>query len=60
MNDMESMIHHFKQVMEGPRPPIGETEPEAEPEVAVRFGAEPEVVAGVEAEAVEAWAAICW
>jgi NADH-quinone oxidoreductase subunit D len=25
MNDMESMIHHFKQVMEGPRPPIGET-----------------------------------
>lgn len=25
MTDMESMIHHFKQVMEGPRPPIGET-----------------------------------
>jgi NADH-quinone oxidoreductase subunit D len=25
MSDMESMIHHFKQVMEGPRPPIGET-----------------------------------
>ena len=24
MNDMESMIHHFKQVMEGARPPIGE------------------------------------
>jgi NADH-quinone oxidoreductase subunit D len=24
MNEMESMIHHFKQVMEGPRPPIGE------------------------------------
>ena len=24
MSDMESMIHHFKQVMEGPRPPIGE------------------------------------
>ena len=24
-SDMESMIHHFKQVMEGPRPPIGET-----------------------------------
>jgi NADH-quinone oxidoreductase subunit D len=24
-NDMESMIHHFKQVMEGPRPPIGES-----------------------------------
>ncbi|GAC1650507.1 MAG: NADH dehydrogenase (quinone) subunit D [Gemmatimonadaceae bacterium] len=23
-NEMESMIHHFKQVMEGPRPPIGE------------------------------------
>src|SRR5205085_1558520 len=23
-SDMESMIHHFKQVMEGPRPPIGE------------------------------------
>ncbi len=22
--EMESMIHHFKQVMEGPRPPIGE------------------------------------
>jgi NADH-quinone oxidoreductase subunit D len=22
---MESMIHHFKQVMEGPRPPIGES-----------------------------------
>ncbi|MEO7218233.1 MAG: NADH dehydrogenase (quinone) subunit D [Gemmatimonadaceae bacterium] len=22
---MESMIHHFKQVMEGPRPPVGET-----------------------------------
>jgi NADH-quinone oxidoreductase subunit D len=21
---MESMIHHFKQVMEGPRPPVGE------------------------------------
>ena len=25
MSEMESMIHHFKQVMEGPRPPIGET-----------------------------------
>jgi NADH-quinone oxidoreductase subunit D len=25
MSDMESMIHHFKQVMEGPRPPIGES-----------------------------------
>jgi NADH-quinone oxidoreductase subunit D len=25
MSDMESMIHHFKQVMEGPRPPLGET-----------------------------------
>jgi NADH-quinone oxidoreductase subunit D len=24
MSDMESMIHHFKQVMEGPRPPVGE------------------------------------
>ncbi len=24
MSDMESMIHHFKQVMEGPAPPIGE------------------------------------
>jgi NADH-quinone oxidoreductase subunit D len=24
MSDMESMIHHFKQIMEGPRPPIGE------------------------------------
>ena len=24
MSDMEIMIHHFKQVMEGPRPPIGE------------------------------------
>ena len=24
MSDMESMIHHFKQVMEGPTPPIGE------------------------------------
>ncbi|HEX6533803.1 MAG TPA: NADH dehydrogenase (quinone) subunit D [Gemmatimonadaceae bacterium] len=24
MNNIESMIHHFKQVMEGPRPPIGE------------------------------------
>ena len=24
-SDMESMIHHFKQVMEGPRPPLGET-----------------------------------
>jgi len=23
-SEMESMIHHFKQVMEGPRPPIGE------------------------------------
>jgi NADH-quinone oxidoreductase subunit D len=23
--EMESMIHHFKQVMEGPRPPIGES-----------------------------------
>ncbi|MGE5733202.1 MAG: NADH-quinone oxidoreductase subunit D, partial [Gemmatimonas sp.] len=23
-SDMESMIHHFKQVMEGPRPPAGE------------------------------------
>lgn len=23
-SDMESMIHHFKQVMEGPRPPSGE------------------------------------
>jgi NADH-quinone oxidoreductase subunit D len=23
-SDMESMIHHFKQVMEGPRPPVGE------------------------------------
>ena len=23
-SDMESMIHHFKQVMEGPRPPMGE------------------------------------
>ncbi len=25
MSDMESMIHHFKQIMEGPRPPIGES-----------------------------------
>ena len=25
MSEMESMIHHFKLVMEGPRPPIGET-----------------------------------
>jgi len=25
MSDMESMIHHFKQVMEGPRPPVGES-----------------------------------
>jgi NADH-quinone oxidoreductase subunit D len=25
MSDMESMIHHFKQVMEGPRPPLGES-----------------------------------
>ena len=25
MSDMEQMIHHFKQVMEGPRPPIGES-----------------------------------
>ena len=25
-SDMESMIHHFKQVMEGPRPPAGEVE----------------------------------
>ena len=25
MSGMESMIHHFKQVMEGPRPPVGET-----------------------------------
>ena len=25
MSEMESMIHHFKQVMEGPRPPIGES-----------------------------------
>ena len=24
-SDMESMIHHFKRVMEGPRPPIGES-----------------------------------
>jgi NADH-quinone oxidoreductase subunit D len=24
-SDMESMIHHFKQVMEGPRPPLGES-----------------------------------
>jgi NADH-quinone oxidoreductase subunit D len=24
MSDMESMIHHFKQVMEGPRPAVGE------------------------------------
>jgi NADH-quinone oxidoreductase subunit D len=24
-SEMESMIHHFKQVMEGPRPPIGES-----------------------------------
>ena len=24
MSDMESMIHHFKQVMEGARPPVGE------------------------------------
>jgi NADH-quinone oxidoreductase subunit D len=24
MSDMESMIHHFKLVMEGPRPPVGE------------------------------------
>jgi NADH-quinone oxidoreductase subunit D len=24
-SDMESMIHHFKVVMEGPRPPIGES-----------------------------------
>jgi NADH-quinone oxidoreductase subunit D len=24
-SEMESMIHHFKQVMEGPRPPVGET-----------------------------------
>jgi NADH-quinone oxidoreductase subunit D len=23
-SEMESMIHHFKQVMEGPRPPLGE------------------------------------
>ncbi len=25
MSDMESMIHHFKLVMEGPRPPVGES-----------------------------------
>ena len=25
MSDMEQMIHHFKQVMEGPRPPVGES-----------------------------------
>jgi len=25
MSDMESMIHHFKQVMEGARPPLGES-----------------------------------
>ena len=25
MSDMEQMIHHFKQVMEGPRPPAGES-----------------------------------
>ena len=25
MSEMEVMIHHFKQVMEGPRPPIGES-----------------------------------
>ena len=25
MNEMEVMIHHFKQVMEGPRPPVGES-----------------------------------
>jgi NADH-quinone oxidoreductase subunit D len=25
MSDMESMIHHFKQVMEGPRPLVGES-----------------------------------
>jgi NADH-quinone oxidoreductase subunit D len=24
-SEMESMIHHFKQVMEGPRPPVGES-----------------------------------
>jgi NADH-quinone oxidoreductase subunit D len=24
-SEMESMIHHFKQVMEGPRPPSGES-----------------------------------
>src|SRR5678809_720930 len=24
-SEMESMIHHFKQVMEGPRPPLGES-----------------------------------
>ncbi|MFL5579686.1 MAG: NADH dehydrogenase (quinone) subunit D [Gemmatimonadaceae bacterium] len=24
-SDMETMIHHFKQVMEGPRPPLGES-----------------------------------
>jgi NADH-quinone oxidoreductase subunit D len=24
MSEMESMIHHFKNVMEGPRPPVGE------------------------------------
>jgi NADH-quinone oxidoreductase subunit D len=24
MSEIEAMIHHFKQVMEGPRPPIGE------------------------------------
>jgi NADH-quinone oxidoreductase subunit D len=24
-SDMESMIHHFKNVMEGPRPPVGES-----------------------------------
>jgi NADH-quinone oxidoreductase subunit D len=24
MSEMEVMIHHFKQVMEGPRPPVGE------------------------------------
>jgi NADH-quinone oxidoreductase subunit D len=25
MSEMEVMIHHFKQVMEGPRPPVGES-----------------------------------
>jgi NADH-quinone oxidoreductase subunit D len=32
-SEMESMIHHFKLVMEGPRPPVGEV---------LRAGGEPQ------------------